>query len=311
MAYYITIDGGTTNTRICLVKNYEVCDILKYNIGAKAGIDDKNLLKFAIRTGITDILNKNCLTENHIKRILVSGMLTSEFGLLNLEHIKTPAGINELHNSLYETAIPEISDIPIVFIRGVKTACENLGSSDMMRGEETELMGLLDENQKNCVFLLPGSHNKIIITDENGRITDFSTTLTGEMIEALSKNTILKDAVNLENATLDDKYLILGYDYCYENGLNKALFKTRVLKNMFSKSNSEVYSFFMGVVLFGEIESIIKLKPEKIIIGGKKQIKIAVSTILKNKTDADITVLADEKIDNCVALGAVKIYELL
>ena len=38
MANYITIDGGTTNTRISLIKDLTITDTLKFNIGAKGGI---------------------------------------------------------------------------------------------------------------------------------------------------------------------------------------------------------------------------------------------------------------------------------
>ena len=38
MSLYITIDGGTTNTRITIVKNKKIIDTIKLNIGARIGI---------------------------------------------------------------------------------------------------------------------------------------------------------------------------------------------------------------------------------------------------------------------------------
>ena len=69
-------------------------------------------------------------------------MITSEFGLYNLPHITVPAGIKELYDAMKEVTIPEISEIPFVFIPGVKVTGEGLHKTDMMRGEETELVGL-------------------------------------------------------------------------------------------------------------------------------------------------------------------------
>ena len=44
----------------------------------------------------------------------------------------------------------EISDIPFVFMRGVKLEGQDIDDFDMMRGEETELMALiLKEMTKN------------------------------------------------------------------------------------------------------------------------------------------------------------------
>lgn len=239
MSIYITIDGGTTNTRISLVKDMKVEDTLKFNIGARIGIDNKSMLYDVIKTGIVEILERNRLKEQDIFKIIASGMLTSEFGLINLDHIEIPAGIEELHNSMVEVAIDNISSVPFVFIRGVKTFCKSIDDADMMRGEESELVGLSESLVENAIYILPGSHSKLIKTDVNGKISDITTMLTGEMIAAISQGTILKDAVDLENSRIDDRYLFLGYEYCLKNGFNNAVFKIRVLKNMFSRTKSE------------------------------------------------------------------------
>lgn len=309
MSVYITVDGGTTNTRISVVRDLKVIDTLKYNVGARLGIDSNAVLYETIRKGISEILRRNNLYEQDIKKILASGMLTSEFGLMKLDHIVTPAGIEELHNSMTEVTLDAISPIPVVFIRGVKTLCNNLDDADMMRGEESELIGISGEKTENAVYILPGSHSKIIETDDEGKIINFTTMLTGEMIASISRGTILKDAVDLENSEIDKEYLFLGYDYCVRNGFNKSVFKTRVLKNMFSKTKDQVYSFFMGVLLCDELREIIKLNPKKIIVAGKKQIKEATYMLLKKNTAGSVYKVSDETADFANSIGMIKIYE--
>jgi len=306
MKRYITIDGGTTNTRIYLVKNKSVIDSRKLSIGAKA---DTMLLKTELKSAIKDIIKENGISEKDIVRILASGMITSEFGLCNLEHINTPAGLTELHDSMHEISIPEISDIPFVFIRGVKSTAEGFENTDIMRGEETELMGIINTQYKNCIYVLPGSHSKIITTDDSGKICDFSTMLTGEMIASLAQNTILKDAVDLSLTETDAEYLLKGFDYSMKEGINKTLFKTRILKNIFKCSNIQIYSFFLGAVLCGEIECILKQEEKTVVIGGKAQIKNAMAEILKTRTDKTITALDEMTVDTSTAIGAVRIYE--
>ena len=44
MKNYITIDGGTTNTRVSLVKGEEIVKTIKLAVGARVGIDNKKLL---------------------------------------------------------------------------------------------------------------------------------------------------------------------------------------------------------------------------------------------------------------------------
>lgn len=310
MADYITIDGGTTNTRISLVENNAVIDTIKFNIGAKKGIDDNSILKTTIKNGIEEILKKNKKKSCEIESIIASGMITSEYGLIELKHIIAPAGLNELHNGIYKTYLTEISDIQFAFIPGIKTNTTNFEDADMMRGEETEIMGLTEKYGKNGIYILPGSHSKIIAFDDKERISIIKTMLTGEMIYALASNTILKDCIDLSVNEFSPEYLIKGYEYSLEVGINSALFKVRILNNLFNHSEIEIYSFFLGVILSSEISVIKNSGFKKAIIGGKEILKQATAHILKEKTDIDVIVTQNSDTENCVALGAVKIYEV-
>jgi len=309
MKLYLTIDGGTTNTRINLVRDGKLCDTVKNSVGAGKAKDDKELYVGAIREGIAEILSRNYLTEQDITAIIASGMITSEYGLCNLEHISVPAGLCELHESMYKCDIPQISSIPVVFIRGVKCCGESFADTDIMRGEETELMGIIDKAYGKCVYVLPGSHSKIIKTDEKGRIWDFSTMLTGEMTYVLSQNTILKDAVDLSISDFDEKMLLCGFDTCKHEGINKALFKVRILKNIFSASAVECYSFFMGVVLCDELVSIINSDAENVVLAGKAQLKNAMAYILQNRCNKKVVTVDDSTVNASTAVGAVRIFE--
>lgn len=309
MSKYITIDGGTTNTRIRLVSEGKITAVKKFGVGAGKCTDDSSALRNVIKEGICEIIAENGIDESEICCIIASGMLTSEFGLYPLPHAIAPVGISELHETTEKVILDDISQIPFVFIRGVKIESENLSSSDMMRGEETELMGLSDKIDGDAVYILPGSHSKIIKTDKDGKISDFSTLLTGEMLSALSKNTILKGSFDPESAAVNSEYLKKGFLFCREHGINKSLFKVRVLKNNFSATGDEAYSFFFGVVLCGEIEEILKFSPKKIIIGGNCRIKRAMTLLLSEFSSATVIEVPDDRADAASTIGAIKIYE--
>ena len=308
MRRYITIDGGTTNTRISLVCDKKVEKTIKLKIGARASIDGNAPLKKGIKDAIDALLSEFSLCVSDIERILASGMITCEFGLCHLEHTHLPAGLAELKATAKEVMIEEVSSIPFVFVRGLKKLGESILETDMVRGEETELMGIIKEGE-GCVYVLPGSHSKVIEVNERGKITSFSTYMTGEMIAALSENTILKDAVDLSCENLDEEYLMLGYDSAKKMGINAALFKARILKNLFAKTKCEVYSYFLGTVLASEAEGIGKLSASKIVIGGKREIKEALSLILKKTTDKEIALLSEEEVCESVSCGLIRIYE--
>lgn len=305
---YITIDGGTTNTRVSLVKDGAIVRTEALSMGAKSNMEHKAAFEAALKRAIA-ALRHPAERDAPVKRILASGMITSEFGLCSLPHIRVPAGIRELHASMREVTIPSICEIPFVFVPGVKTEGETIADADMMRGEETELIGLMEHLERAAVYVLPGSHSKLIHVDAAGRIVDFTTMLTGEMIAALSQNTILKDAVHLAGTRLDEKALKDGYAFAKEHGVNAALFKVRVLKNQFQADADAVYSFFLGAVLEGEVREIAKAEEEKVVIGGKEAIKCATAKLLAFCTEKEIVAADAAAVLASTARGLVKIYE--
>lgn len=310
MKKYITLDGGTTNTRVSLVVGGTILQTVKIPMGARACIDNAPALRQAIREAIGTLLSAHALKERDVERILASGMITCEFGLCHLPHVHTPAGLSELHDSMHEVVLDDISAIPFVFIRGVKSVGEGLYDTDMMRGEEAELMGILQDGSKKTLYVLPGSHSKLIETDQGGRIVRFSTMLTGEMIASLSQNTILKDAVDLSIEAFDGDALLEGCRYAMDRGLNEALFKARVLKNLFSATPIKVYSFFLGAILSAEIVRIRASNVSRVVIGGRSQIKRATEALLRIYDDSkEIIAVPDADVDASSARGVIRVYE--
>jgi 2-dehydro-3-deoxygalactonokinase len=62
---------------------------------------------------------------------------------------------------------------------------------DVMRGEETQVVGALDaDSGADCCFVLPGTHCKWVLV-RDGRIEAFTTAMTGELYAALVQHTIL------------------------------------------------------------------------------------------------------------------------
>ena len=308
MANFISVDGGTTNTRVSLVVDGNISETHKLSVGAGAAREDKNVLKTVIRDAILRILEKNALRADDVECILASGMITSEFGLYDLPHAIAPVGLSELHAYMEKVTLPEVSPIPFVFLRGVKCAGDTFAHTDMMRGEETELMGILDPAYGECVYVLPGSHSKVIKTDGEGRIETFSTLLTGEMFYALSRHTILGDAVDMSLDGIDKDYLLKGYRYCIDNGINKALFKTRVLKNLFGCTPLQTCSFFRGVILCDEIREILKYPVSTVVIGGKKQMREATAMLLQEICNKRIVCLSEAEVEGSVSRGQLRIY---
>ncbi|MBE6628610.1 MAG: hypothetical protein E7629_06765 [Ruminococcaceae bacterium] len=308
MRYFITVDGGTTNTRVALVKEEQILETKRIALGARAGIDGKKPLAEALKDAIAQLLKTHGVAEAEVECILASGMITSEYGLCTLPHLLLPAGLKELHNGMKKVVLKEISPIPFCFIPGVKVLGEDFLSSDMIRGEETELMGILDRSFGDCVYVLPGSHSKVIKTNRDGKIENFSTLLSGEMAQALSENTILRGAVELSVDSINEEYLKKGYFYCREHGINQGLFKVRILKVLFGGSPEEAYSFFLGAVLCGEVGEILRYDAETVVVGGKRQLREALATILNEIGSMRVITLTEDEVQSSVTRGMLRIY---
>lgn len=310
MDKYICIDTGTTNTRVSLCSNGKIADVLKLSVGASDTKDNPDILKRSLKSGINEVLKRNNLTENDVECIIACGMITSELGLVNLPHLKAPCGIEELANGLHNAKIPQISTLPFYFVRGVKMVGDNFYNTDVMRGEETELLGLSENIETNCLYVLPGSHSKLIQTDSKGRISKFSTELTGELMAAVTKSTILSQNIDLsENIAPDSKFLKKGYLYAKENGINSALFKVRILNNFFTTEKEKLHGFFKGAVLCGEIENILKTEVNKVVVAGKSQLREPMAYLLKEFSEKEIITVSDDISNNATAYGMVEIYK--
>ena len=129
-------------------------------------------------------------------------MITSDMGLLEIPHVSAPASAQDLKNAMREQAFPEIAPFPITFIPGVRNFAapvdlENFSMMDMMRGEETEAIGLYDllGLKEKAMLVLPGSHNKFVAMSEEGKILGCMTSISGELLDAMTHHTILADAV--------------------------------------------------------------------------------------------------------------------
>jgi 2-dehydro-3-deoxygalactonokinase len=302
MANYITVDCGTTNTRVGLMCNGALAKSVSFHLGARAHAADPQEYRVALTEAIRT-LEKGAEPE----AILVSGMLTSELGICPIPHLVAPVGLQNLHNGMQKMCIPDICDKPFYFIPGVRTAGEDALDRDMMRGEETELMGLMTGNEGACVFVLPGSHSKFISVDDKGRIASIVTLLTGEMAAALSGHTILSDSVSLEDG-LDTDALRAGYRCCRERGINEAIFKVRVLDKQLSKKAPERYGFFLGCVLCGEVERLLSYPATTIVIAGQRQLKRAMCILLADSGRRVIEV-PDDVAATAAFRGMVKIFE--
>jgi 2-dehydro-3-deoxygalactonokinase len=108
-------------------------------------------------------------------------------GWVEAPYLHTPTRLDALH----ESAVRVDDDVDIRILPGV--AQRRADRPDVMRGEETQLLGVLDPGFTGLVCI-PGTHSKWVRI-EAGAIVEFATYMTGELFSVISKHSILAHAV--------------------------------------------------------------------------------------------------------------------
>ena len=118
--------------------------------------------------------------------VLASGMIGSRQGWKETPYLPCPAGAAELAGALVDIGFDWAKVKLVPGLSGVDTS----GVAEVMRGEEVQVIGIPSLLRDGGLACLPGTHSKWVRV-EGGRITSFTTHMTGETFAALRGHTIL------------------------------------------------------------------------------------------------------------------------
>jgi 2-dehydro-3-deoxygalactonokinase len=121
--------------------------------------------------------------------VLICGMAGARQGWMEAPYFETPA---ELRHLSARAVTPDGADARFRprILPGV--AQRSTGTEDVMRGEETQVLGLLGLRPGfEGTAILPGTHSKWIEI-RGGRIVRFQSAMTGELYEVLSQHSVLR-----------------------------------------------------------------------------------------------------------------------
>ncbi len=120
------------------------------------------------------------------RHVLMSGMIGSRQGWQEVPYVPCPAGLPEVAAGMARLAT---EGLDLRLVPGL-SATDASGTPEVMRGEETQILGVLGGHQGAAIACLPGSHSKWARV-EAGRILGFETYFSGEVFAALRLHTIL------------------------------------------------------------------------------------------------------------------------
>ncbi len=297
------IDGGTTNTRFSVTQGGELLLRQTRHVGAAdAQAEHSNK---ALRSAVAEVLNELAMQYGAIHRICISGMITSASGLIEIPHLQGPAGLAELSQNVRKVHLPELAP-PVYCIPGIR-----FGDADIIRGEETELIGYA---ATDALFLHFGSHNKAILM-QNSRITASCTTLSGELLYAATHDTILRSSLPSQPPeTLTREDVLQGAQAAKTQGLPRSLFQVRLLTTLSGWSTARAWSYLYGAVVAQDIvafEPLLAVRAPETIAYGRHQFAQAFAICLGDRTITQIPYSSSEELSLTGMRRIMDAYDLL
>ena len=182
-AAYVAVDWGTSSFRLWLVDRAG---------NALAERRSHEGMTAAGKLGFAAVL------QSHLEAVgaapglpvVVCGMAGARQGWVEAGYVDTPARLASILE--HAVAVPgQARDIRI--LPGI--AQRDPKAPDVMRGEETQLLGALGmDAADDAVVCMPGTHSKWVRVSR-GTVERFATFMTGELFDAVSRETILSHAV--------------------------------------------------------------------------------------------------------------------
>ncbi|HMK23239.1 MAG TPA: 2-dehydro-3-deoxygalactonokinase [Terriglobales bacterium] len=252
----IAIDWGTSGFRAYrLTAEGAIADKRSTQLGILAVKDGK--FAEALESQVGDWL------ETDEAPVVMSGMIGSRQGWKEAPYAKCPAGVKEIAAGMIE--VRWRSSRAAWIVPGL--SCRDAqGVPDVMRGEETQILGALERIVESPAWIcLPGTHSKWVRL-ESGKIMHFATHMTGEVFAVMKAHSILgrtmaeaqPDPVAFQSGVLRARS---------PGGLLHHLFgvRARVVSNDLSEDDSAAY--LSGLLVGHELAAIPRLTDVAYLLG--------------------------------------------
>jgi 2-dehydro-3-deoxygalactonokinase len=196
-------------------------------------------------------------------QVVMSGMIGSRQGWKEAPYAQCPAGLKEIAAGMVEVrwgAARQAWIAPGLSCRDAQ------GVPDVMRGEETQILGALsDVRSRSAWICLPGTHSKWAHL-EGGRIMHFSTYMTGEVFAVMKAHSILGRM--MADARLDPVAFESGVLRARDRGgLLHHLFGVRARALFGDLSDDDSAAYLSGLLIGHELASMPRLDGTVYLLG--------------------------------------------
>jgi 2-dehydro-3-deoxygalactonokinase len=180
---------------------------------------------------------------------LACGMIGSRQGWIEAPYVACPASLDALGAGIATVAHARLSIVPGLITR------DRHRTPDVMRGEESQLVGAVAADELVIIAVLPGTHSKWARI-ERGRVIDFTTYMTGELYAVLLSHSILGRMSERTAAANVGSAFARGVDRGLRNDdTTHAIFGARTLVLAGEMAASDIDDWLSGVLIGAEIRA--------------------------------------------------------
>jgi 2-dehydro-3-deoxygalactonokinase len=199
---------------------------------------------------------------------ILCGMVGSNLGWALAPYADCPAGFADLARSAIQVA-PGVRIIPGLRCAGLT------GAPDVMRGEETQVLGWLAQSAERQLgrhlICHPGTHAKWVVV-EDGRIVRFVTAMTGELFAVLSRHSVLKSEAPASDGEAFEAGLAAAGD---GSALTARLFSARSRVAGGNARAESTSSYLSGLLIGAEVATL----PDLLGGGGAPMVLLGEATL--------------------------------
>ncbi|WP_339935723.1 2-dehydro-3-deoxygalactonokinase [Vreelandella glaciei] len=190
---WIAVDWGSSNLRAWGLDQHD-------QVVAQAN-SDKGMLSLKADEYETELLRLvgDWLPASGQTDVMVCGMAGARQGWLEAAYLPVPTRLDQLSQGAVTPTLTG-DQLGVYLLPGLSQTRGTATHFDVMRGEETQLAGLVANTPDfSGLACLPGTHAKWA-TLEAGSVTQFTTYLTGELYQLLANQSVLKHSVSTPSA---------------------------------------------------------------------------------------------------------------
>ncbi|WP_437231021.1 2-dehydro-3-deoxygalactonokinase [Planctomicrobium sp. SH661] len=271
MRYFFSCDWGTTHFRLRLIDALDLTILAEERseegiagLSSQVAKCGESIFRDVLDRHVNSLVTKIDQDLNGVP-VVISGMASSSIGWRELPYAPLPFALDG--SSMNFVRLDEETSRhsrPILLFSGCSS------ERDVMRGEETELIGLralapeVFAQSEEVWVLLPGTHSKHVRVRQE-TIVDFQTYLTGELFQLICRHSSLRNPhgemkfTGLESPVDASRWqepFLTGVDLAQQGELIGSLFQVRTGQLLRKENAMQSAAFLSGMLIGSELKSL-------------------------------------------------------